>query len=112
MAVRTRRSTAAGDPQPRDRRARTGHRGRASGAPSGHARGADREWPPGRRAARRTRGRGPASDRSHGMRHRALLMALLLALAGWTVSGARWLVVTPVRRLRGRDELPPGRFAS
>jgi len=51
------------------------------------------------------------------MRHRALLlalflMALLLALAGWTVSAARWLVVTPVRRLRGRDELPPGRFAS
>ena len=51
------------------------------------------------------------------MRNRLLLLAvffaaLVLAVAGWTVAGARWLVLTPVRRLRGRDELPHGRLAS
>jgi hypothetical protein len=38
--------------------------------------------------------------------------ALVLAVAGWTVAGARWLVATPGRRLRRREELSPGRLAS
>ena len=51
------------------------------------------------------------------MRNRLLIMslfvaALVLAVAGWTVAGVRWLVLTPVRRLRGRDELPESRLAS
>ncbi len=41
-----------------------------------------------------------------------LLAALTLAVAGWAVAGARWLVVTPARRLRRHDELAPHRLAS
>jgi hypothetical protein len=40
------------------------------------------------------------------------LAALLLALAAWTVAGARWLVVAPARRVRRRDQLPVGRLAA
>ena len=51
------------------------------------------------------------------MRNRLLLMtlffaALMLAVAGWTIAGVRWLVRAPVRRFRGRDELPQSRLAS
>jgi hypothetical protein len=41
-----------------------------------------------------------------------LLAALMLAVAGWAVAGARWLVVRPVRKLRGGEELPQHRLAS
>jgi hypothetical protein len=50
------------------------------------------------------------------MSNRLLLFALffaavVLAVAGWAVDGARWLVIRPARRLRGREELPQGRLA-
>jgi hypothetical protein len=38
--------------------------------------------------------------------------ALLLAVAAWTIEGARWLVTAPSRRFRRREELPSGRLAS
>jgi hypothetical protein len=40
------------------------------------------------------------------------LAALVLAIAAWTLEGARWLVTEPARRLRRRHELPAGRLAS
>jgi hypothetical protein len=39
------------------------------------------------------------------------LVALVIAVAAWTVEGARWLATAPVRRLRRREELPVGRLA-